>query len=277
MTLYEATGFFPLQLFFDYLKKGKCQQYIFTGRTGLSQVTPVHHLMYEDFERYEIIPETVDEYTGLLDKKKKRIFEGDIVEFTFFYYGEIEIEEHKKGVMEFDKCSFIFVSETERYFLSDLTFDSESDIEIIGNRFDNPDLLDRNKIEEKNMLKWRKVDTWRYYDTNENFAVKVVKWYDGTGKTIWNKYLYLFRGNKHFGKYRPNEDENYPDTPFDFHCGITFYHENFDKDGNLIRQKIGDDYNHVWDLEMPVDSEGISVFMDAEKLIEEVRNKEETE
>jgi uncharacterized phage protein (TIGR01671 family) len=105
---------------------------------------------------YPVEKETIGQYTGLkaaksnryitVDGKKEkdlRIFEGDIVGFTFFYYGETEIEEHKKGIIAFDDYSFMFISETERYYLSDLTFDSGSDIEIIGNIYDNPSFLEK--------------------------------------------------------------------------------------------------------------------------------------
>jgi hypothetical protein len=36
------------------------KHYIFTGKTGLSPAAPGHVLMYRDFERYEVIPETVE-------------------------------------------------------------------------------------------------------------------------------------------------------------------------------------------------------------------------
>jgi hypothetical protein len=121
-------------------------------------------------------------------------------------------------------------------------------------------------------MKWFKHDEWKHGDAEECFSVMVVKWDCGTEKMFWNKYLYLFPGNKHFGKYRPKENESYPKTPFDFHCGITYYSEDFDKDGNLSRQTFGDDYNHLWDQEYPVDSDGSSVFKDAEALIEQVKS-----
>jgi hypothetical protein len=120
---------------------------------------------------------------------------------------------------------------------------------------------------------WRKRESWVYEDRNDHFKVKVVKWNDGAGETIWNKYLYLFPGNKHFGKYRPTDGENYPETPFEFHYGITYYTENFDNADNLIMQCFGDDYNHLWDKDNPVDGSGTSVFWDAENLIKEVKEE----
>jgi uncharacterized phage protein (TIGR01671 family) len=57
------------------------KSYIFTGKTGLSQVTPAHRLMYKDFARYEVIPETVGQFTGFTDSKGVKVFEGDIVHY----------------------------------------------------------------------------------------------------------------------------------------------------------------------------------------------------
>jgi hypothetical protein len=118
-------------------------------------------------------------------------------------------------------------------------------------------------------MKWDKIETWRYR-SDGNFIVEVLRWEDETGKPIWNKYLYLFPGNKHFGKYRPDEDGYYPETPFDFHYGITYYHEVFDKEGKLERQTFGDDYNHAWDQEYPISEFEPLVFQEAEYLIEQV-------
>jgi hypothetical protein len=110
-----------------------------------------------------------------------------------------------------------------------------------------------------------KSESWAYQNIGEAFTVEIRKWIDASGKIIWNKYLYLFPKNKHFGKYRPKEGL-YPDTPFDFHFGITWYKETFDKDGNLISQCFGDDYNHLWDE----DREDKQVFEDAGILIGQV-------
>jgi hypothetical protein len=125
--------------------------YIFTGKMGKAPAA-YGSQVYTYLDRYEVIPETVGHYTGLMAAKSyrgdkpedRKIFEGDIVDFTFFYYLESEIEEQKKGVIAFDVYSFVFkISEDEEWYLSDLTFDSENDIEIIGNIHDTPGLLDR--------------------------------------------------------------------------------------------------------------------------------------
>lgn len=86
---------------------------------------------------FEVLPETVGMFTGLLDCNEQKIFDGDLVNFTFFTYHEYEVEETKKGVIWFNGTAFYFVEKTEddeiNYLLDELTFDSKSDIEITDN------------------------------------------------------------------------------------------------------------------------------------------------
>lgn len=88
-----------------------------------------------------IIPETIGQFTGLTDKNGKEIYEGDVVLFTWFSYGEYELETEYQGSIDFLNGSFLFCCEHGNYPLSELEFDSESDIEVIGNIHDNPELL----------------------------------------------------------------------------------------------------------------------------------------
>jgi len=59
----------------------------------------------DDYGYYEVRPETVSQFTGILDKKGNKIFEGDKVKFHYFYQGvysggAIECEKEVEGVIE---------------------------------------------------------------------------------------------------------------------------------------------------------------------------------
>lgn len=86
---------------------------------------------------YEVDPETVGQFTGLLDKNGKKIFEGDIVLGLFlfdmsinavvkFRDGAFGLEWRRGEIIEFNA----FTS------LCNITY------EIIGNIYDNPELLE---------------------------------------------------------------------------------------------------------------------------------------
>ena len=85
----------------------------------------------------EVIPETVGQYTGLTDKNGRKIFEGDIVEGNSEYFTYT----HPYGKVVYDGGQF-FIS------FDDVLEDIEclgawaNDVEIIGNIYDNPELLE---------------------------------------------------------------------------------------------------------------------------------------
>lgn len=79
-----------------------------------------------------VIPETVGQYTGLTDKNGTKIFEGDIV--TVFLKDGTE-----KGYIRYREagCRFQFMGDK----CIGYNIDNTTDFEVIGNIYDNPELL----------------------------------------------------------------------------------------------------------------------------------------
>ena len=82
---------------------------------------------------YDVIPETVGQYTGLTDKNGKKIFEGDIVKHDF---GADQIGV-QYAVIKYNSYYASFLVEP----LYDWMFCEKNDCEVIGNIHDNPELL----------------------------------------------------------------------------------------------------------------------------------------
>ena len=77
---------------------------------------------------YEIIPETVGQFTGLCDKNGKMIFEGDIVKCLSLEYGYV----NKEVYYSEDKAKFALHS-----CGTDYEFDEYINVEVVGDIYDD--------------------------------------------------------------------------------------------------------------------------------------------
>ena len=85
---------------------------------------------------YAVVPETVGQYTGLIDKNGKKIFEGDIVVVYARGYHTVCTVSWAETVAHFQLWQINTIPKTS----TNLNL-GNYDCEVIGNIHDNPELL----------------------------------------------------------------------------------------------------------------------------------------
>lgn len=90
-----------------------------------------HIFVYENgYEGYRVEAETIGQFTGLLDKDGREIYEDDIISFD---NGNI-------GIVEFSRGCFVVRYGKDNVTRSLYEIHNWS-VKILGNRFENPELL----------------------------------------------------------------------------------------------------------------------------------------
>lgn len=105
------------------------------------------HCYHEDeryYRQYDVDESTIGQYTGLTDSTGTKIYEGDIVHFVNH---DDDVEEKYRRIVSaltYDKGSFL-VNFYDNFMesLYEYATDVDRTAEVIGNIYDNPELLNK--------------------------------------------------------------------------------------------------------------------------------------
>ena len=97
-----------------------------------------HIFVYENgYEGYRVEAETIGQFTGLLDKDGKEIYEDDIISF----------DDGKIGIIEFARgCFVVKYGKDNAQSLYEI---HNWSVKILGNRFENPELIGEKIVNQK--------------------------------------------------------------------------------------------------------------------------------
>lgn len=125
------------------VKHGDCW-WIYTGKVAINEsVCNEFGLPATKAVAYLIDSDTLCRCTGLKDINRKKIFEGDIVEYEDEAPGQVECHDHmfmNRGVIVYADGACHWTNAVAAT-LTDTVYKGCADCKVIGNIYDNPGLL----------------------------------------------------------------------------------------------------------------------------------------
>lgn len=105
--------------------------------------------LFREYTIKPVFPETVGQFTGLEDADGESIYEGDIVQGRSEYFGH---DNFCRGVVFWSEGRFVIsfgdsVEVCEKLDDTEELWEWHEDVEVIGNIFDEPELLESGKVE----------------------------------------------------------------------------------------------------------------------------------
>lgn len=114
------------------------RHFIYTGKIEYDKLSAESYFP-TICSRHFVDPETVCQYIGLKDKNGRKIFEGDIVRYTDEVIGKEKVDEVKYNETHAAFCRLHKSEMGLQYLFVDEAVANKC--EVIGNIFDNPELL----------------------------------------------------------------------------------------------------------------------------------------
>lgn len=121
------------------------KKWIFGNRVKTDNAVYIiqNYVPESELGEYEVYPDSVGQSVNLTAEDEKKIFTKDIIELTVFDKDGLDAQHICEVV--FDQCGVYFINgnKGEYFSFEDMQFmDTESDIRIIGNMIDNPELME---------------------------------------------------------------------------------------------------------------------------------------